>query len=52
MDTSKLAEHVSAEALTNITNWLEQPKYAEYRDELVKMIEDERWNDLEDAFLK
>ncbi len=52
MDTSKLAEHVSAEALTNITNWLEQPKYAEYRDELVKMIEDERWNDLEDAFFK
>lgn len=52
MDTSKLAEHVSAEALTNITNWLEQPKYAEYRDELVKMIEDERWQELEDAFFK
>lgn len=52
MDTSELAKHVSADALSNITHWLEQPKYAEYRDELVEMINAERWKELEDAFFK
>ncbi len=45
-------QHVSADAATNIENWLTQPKYAEYKTELEEMIADERWKDLEDAFFK
>ena len=52
MDHTALREHVSADAYKNIQDWLEQPKYAEYKAELEKMIADERWQDLEDAFFK
>ncbi len=52
MDTTKLAQQVSAEAFANITAWLEEPKYAEYRDELREMIDAEQWQALEDAFFK
>ncbi len=45
-------EHVSPAAARNIKQWLEDDKYAEYRDELTEMIEAERWQDLEDAFFK
>lgn len=45
-------EHLSAEALGNITEWLNKPKYAQYRDELLSMIKAERWQELEDAFFK
>ncbi len=45
-------EHLSEAALGNVTDWLEKPKYAEYRDELVQMIEGEKWQALEDAFFK
>lgn len=45
-------KYVSETAAENITRWLEEPKYAEYRDQLEKMISDERWKDLEDAFFK
>lgn len=47
-----LRQHLSADAVTNINEWLTQPKYAEYRDELVELIEDEQWQQLEDAFFK
>lgn len=52
MDHTALREHVSADAYTNITEWLEKPKYSEYKAELEKMIADGRWQDLEDAFFK
>lgn len=44
--------HVSEAAAENITHWLTEPKYAEYRDELEKMISEKRWKELEDAFFK
>lgn len=52
MDHTVLREHVSADAYTNIQEWLEKPKYSEYKAELEKMIADERWQDLEDSFFK
>ena len=47
-----LRAHVSEDAVRNITDWLEQPKYSEYRDELQSLIEDEEWQILEDSFFK
>lgn len=47
-----LSAHLSAEAIKNISEWLEQPKYSEYKNELEKLIEDEQWNVLEDSFFK
>lgn len=52
MNTTKLEQNVSSAALENIQKWLDEPKYADYRDELVTMIEGERWKELEDAFFK
>lgn len=46
------AEKLSPAALENVKHWLTQPKYGEYRDELVEMIEAEQWQDLENAFFK
>jgi phosphoglucomutase/phosphomannomutase len=43
---------LSPAALENITDWLEKPKYAEYRDELVSMLKAGKWQALEDAFFK
>lgn len=48
----QLQKHLSSEAVKNVTAWLNEPKYQEYRDELVEMIEGEKWQDLEDAFFK
>lgn len=45
-------EHLSEAALKHITDWLEKPKYAEYRDELVAMLQNGDWQQLEDAFFK
>lgn len=45
-----LREHLSSEAIKNITSWLEQPAYKEYKPELEKMIADKRWGELEDSF--
>lgn len=47
-----LSQHLSEAAAKNVMTWLEEPKYAEYRDELVEMIEGEQWKELEDAFFK
>ena len=44
--------NVSEAAAENITRWLTESKYAEYRDELEEMIAQGRWKDLEDAFFK
>lgn len=49
---SEYRKHVSADAAKNIEAWLTEPKYAEYKDELEEMIQEERWKDLEDAFFK
>lgn len=52
METQQLREHLSDTATANIEKWLTEPKYAEYKQELVEMIEAQRWQDLEDAFFK
>ena len=48
----ELSKHLSTEAIKNVSAWLNEPKYAEYRAELVAMIEAEKWQVLEDAFFK
>jgi len=45
-------QHVSGAAAKNIEKWLTQPKYAEYKDELISLIEANEWQVLEDAFFK
>ncbi len=49
---SNASQNLSSDAIANIELWLTQPKYAEYKDELLKMIRAERWHELEDAFFK
>ncbi len=44
--------HLSADAQTNINQWLTESKYEEYRSELEKLIADEQWQLLEDSFFK
>lgn len=44
--------NLSELAAQNVVDWLEKPKYAEYRDELVQMIEAGQWQELEDGFFK
>lgn len=51
-DTTVLSQHLSVDAVNNISNWLTQPKYEQYKSELQQMIVDERWGELEDAFFK
>ena len=46
------SENLSEATLGNVTDWLNKPKYAEYRDELVEMVKAEKWQELEDAFFK
>lgn len=52
VDVNKLEKNLSVDAVRNIKKWLDNSKYSEYRDELVGMIEAERWQELEDAFFK
>lgn len=49
---SDYREHLSEAAAQNVTAWLTEPKYAEYKAELEQLIADERWRDIEDAFFK
>lgn len=46
------SQHLSAEAMKNITNWLTQPKYSQYKQELEELITVGEWQTLEDAFFK
>lgn len=50
--STELSQHVSPAAAANIEQWLTQPKYAQYKDELQTMIDEARWQELEDAFFK
>ncbi|TAH35645.1 phospho-sugar mutase [Candidatus Saccharibacteria bacterium] len=52
LNTTEAAEKLSPAALENVKHWLDEPKFGEYRDELVEMIESGQWKDLEDAFFK
>ena len=50
MELSK--EHLSAEAIKNINEWLNGPKYIEYKNDLLSLVEAEDWQLLEDSFYK
>jgi phosphoglucomutase len=52
MDTAVLSKHLSEASVHNITKWLTEPVYAEYKPELEQMIASEQWQQLEDAFFK
>lgn len=50
--TQKISENLSVDAAKNVETWLNESKYVRYRDELLAMIEAEKWQELEDAFFK
>lgn len=50
--TEDLSQRLSPEAVKNITAWLNEPKYAQYHDDLVEMINEGHWEELENAFFK
>lgn len=50
--TDVLKQNLSEAAVKNVTAWLDEPKYGEYRNDLVEMIEAEKWQELEDSFFK
>lgn len=45
-----MQNHLSQEAQVNIHAWLTEPKYAEYKEELERLIAQEEWKTLEDSF--
>jgi len=47
-----LSQHLSEAAAKNVMTWLQEPKYAEYKDDLTEMIEAGQWKELEDAFFQ
>lgn len=52
IDTEQLRQHVSGAAFDNISKWLEEPKYAEYLEDVEQLISDQNWKELEDSFFK
>lgn len=52
IDKTVLRDNLSATATANIYEWLDKPKYSEYRDDLTRVIAERRWQELEDAFFK
>jgi len=50
--TEDLSQRLSPEAVKNITVWLNEPKYAQYHNDLVEMINQGHWEELENAFFK
>lgn len=43
-------EWMSKSALVNLEAWLQEPRYAEYRSQIVSAIEAGQWQQLDDAF--
>jgi phosphoglucomutase/phosphomannomutase len=52
MDPAILREHLSEASVENISKWLSEPLYAEYKPELEAMITAGQWKQLEDAFFQ
>ena len=44
---TQAVDHLSEAAVQNISRWLSEAKYAEYRNELVKLLENGDWQTLE-----
>lgn len=49
-NSTKYTHHLSVSAAENVTAWLNEPKYSEYRAELQAMIKAAKWQELEDSF--
>lgn len=43
-------DKLSAAAVKNLTRWLTEPKYTAYKTELEQLIQQEKWQQLEDSF--
>ena len=41
---------ISAAALENLTCWLTEDRYADYRDPIIQHVKEEKWQQLDDAF--
>lgn len=45
-------DHLSDSAIYNLQKWLREEKFAEYKPQIQKMIDNQEWKALEDAFFK
>lgn len=50
LKTAENDGHITADAVGYITQWLTQPRYAEYAPEVARHIDDEKWQILDDVF--
>jgi phosphoglucomutase/phosphomannomutase len=50
IDQAVAAEKLSRTAAENIRDWLTEPRYADYADEVAAHIADEKWQQLDDVF--
>ena len=48
----KLEKNLSYSAKENVINWLSENRYSEYKEELLQLITQENWTELEEAFYK
>lgn len=46
------SQHLSKSAAQHVAEWLCSEKYEQYKDEVEALIEQEKWQELEDAFYK
>lgn len=50
LDAAVSAKQITAGAATHIREWLTEPQYAEYADQVAEHITGEKWQELDDAF--
>ncbi len=50
IDQASIDGLISDTAVENLRNWLTEPRYADYRDELLQHITEKKWQALDDAF--
>ena len=50
VQTAAAESKISSAAAENIENWLTQPRYEQYRDEVVRHVNEGLWQELDDAF--
>ncbi|WP_442482862.1 phospho-sugar mutase [Aeoliella sp. SH292] len=50
IEAATQAEKITPTAATHIREWLTEPKYADYADQVAEHIRDQKWQVLDDAF--
>lgn len=50
LDSAAAAGKVTPGAVTNICNWLTEPRYGEYAPQVAQHVADGKWKELDDAF--